>query len=55
MKMYNIKGLDVFIEKNKYNSGYLVKCSNGFTRVYYGYSVKEILEIIEQDNFPTNN
>ena len=52
MKHYNIKGLDVFLEKNQHNGSYFIKCSNGFTRVYYGYTVKEILEIIEQDNFP---
>ena len=54
MKHHNIKGLDVFIEKNQYNASYFVKCSNGFTRIYYGYTIKEILEIVEQDNFPQN-
>lgn len=54
MKMYNIKGLDVFITKSKYNGSYFVKCSNGSTRVFMDYNIKEILEIIEQDNFPTN-
>ena len=52
MKHYNIKGLDVFLEKNKHNNSYFCKCSNGFIRVYYGYTIKEILEIVEQDNFP---
>lgn len=55
MKVYNIKGLDVFIIKNKYNGSYFVKCSNGSTRMFMDYNIKEILEIIEQDNFPTNN
>lgn len=54
MKMYNIKGLDVFITKSKCNEGYFVKCSNGYTRMFMDYNIKEILEIIEQDNFPTN-
>lgn len=54
MKHYNIKGLDIFLEKNIHNGSYFCKCSNGFTRIYYDYTIKEILEIIEQDNFPQN-
>ena len=54
MKHHNIKGLDIFLEKNKHNGSYFVKCSNGFTRVYCGYTIKDILEIVEQDNFPQN-
>ena len=45
-----VKNLDIFLTKNTNGSTH-ARCSNGYTRIFQGYTQKEILSIIKADNF----
>jgi hypothetical protein len=51
MKHYNIKGLDIFIDKKNIQGYVVVTASNGFKCRYMGYTNKEILAKVKRELF----
>jgi hypothetical protein len=51
MKHYNIKGLDIFIDKKNIQGYKVVTASNGYKCRYNGYSNKEIISKLKVELF----
>jgi len=51
MKHYNIKGLDIFIDKTNIQGYKVVTASNGYKCRYMGYTNKEIISKLRVELF----